>query len=170
MKIVIINGVAEAGKNTFVHIAKKKYKDKYMIFDISSVGGAKEIMQDFFGWNETKSDNDRKCLSNLKDLMIWYDDIPFKDIIRDVGDFKKFGCDLLFIYIREPEEIQKVVDYYKHRCTTLLIQKEQEAVPDNRADQNVEDYEYDYIIENNGTIEDLTISVELFIEDIIGNE
>ena len=41
-----------------------------------------------------------------------------------------------------------------------------EAIESNHADRNVENYEYDYIIENDGTLEQLDTMAKLFVRDI----
>jgi len=50
----------------------------------------------------------------------------------------------------------------------VFIDREQEDVThSNHADMNVECYQYDWYIDNNGTIEDLSDTVEKFIEEVI---
>ena len=42
-----------------------------------------------------------------------------------------------------------------------------ERIISNEADKNVFDYEYDYIIENNGTINDFKEKADTFVENAI---
>jgi hypothetical protein len=59
---------------------------------------------------------------------------------------------IYFVHCREPYEIQKFVDFYNDKCVTILIKKEDRDVPDNMADKNVNNFNYHYIIKNDGSI------------------
>jgi hypothetical protein len=72
------------------------------------------------------------------------------------------NAEFLFIDIREPEEIEK----YKNKfdAITLFIKKDNcEKISSNMSDANVENYDYDYIIENNGNLNDLECKAITFI-------
>lgn len=56
--------------------------------------------------------------------------------------------------VREPEEIQRYVDYLD--AITVLVDRNGH-IPNNHADQNVYDFDYDVIIHNDDTLEDLDI-------------
>jgi len=73
---------------------------------------------------------------------------------------------IYFIDCREPYEIQKFVDKYKKKCITILLKREDREVPDNDADKNVANFNYDFIIENNGNKKDLEKEAIKFIEKI----
>ena len=49
------------------------------------------------------------------------------------------------------------------------IQPRVDEIKSNHADANVENYEYDYIIENDGTLEQLDKMAYLFSEQVIKN-
>jgi len=181
-KIVVINGSGEAGKDTFVmffkeNIYHRKIVDGYIIgdtYNISSVDKVKEIARKM-GWNGTKDNTGRKFLSDLKDIWTEYNDGPFRSIITSVNfhlsksnktPLQKMYDGIFFLHIREPHEIQKIKDFYEDECTTLLIRRHQNDFT-NHADSNVENYEYDYIVENYGTLDDLKKSVDKFINRVI---
>jgi hypothetical protein len=76
---------------------------------------------------------------------------------------------ILFIHCREPEEIKRLVDDFK--CSTLLITNNNiTQVESNHADANVNNYNYDFVIHNDGTLEDLKVEVELFILELFNGE
>ena len=158
-KIVIINGTGGCGKDTFVDICSKYKK----VYNFSSIDSVKEIAR-IIGWNGTKSDKDRKFLSDLKKLTTDYNDFAFNSIKDAINIFNKSNDELMFIHIREPEEIKKVVDKFKVK--TLLIKRQnQELIETNSSDANVEDYNYDYIIINT-TLDEYESKAVNFIKEL----
>jgi imidazole glycerol phosphate synthase subunit HisF len=74
---------------------------------------------------------------------------------------------IMFVHAREPKEIQKLKDRFGEQCITVVVTMAQRThVPDNHADQNVLNYEYDFHIENDGTLEDLSVCAEKFVATI----
>ena len=72
---------------------------------------------------------------------------------------------VFFIHTREPEEIKRFKDDYG--AVTLLIKKN-DVVENfsNTSDKNVDNYEYDFIIENNGTLEELEQKAIDFLKEL----
>lgn len=158
-KIVIINGTGGCGKDTFVDICSKYKK----VYNFSSIDSVKEIAR-IIGWNGSKSDKDRKFLSDLKKLTTDYNDFAFNSIKDAINIFNKSNDELMFIHIREPEEIKKVVDKFKVK--TLLIKRQnQELIETNSSDANVDDYNYDYIIINT-TLDEYENKAVNFIKEL----
>jgi len=160
-KIVVINGPGGCGKDKVIDIAMEILKETYLE-RCSSIDQIKEIAK-LFGWNGQKDDKSRKLLSDLKDMWTEYNDGPFKYI---QGRFESTDSNLFFIHVREPHEIEKIVKSYGNLAVTLLIRRPNTEKFNNHADRGVEDYNYDYIIENNGTLDNLKENVKLFLKDI----
>lgn len=168
MKVIVINGVGRCGKDTFVELFKKEYE--YRCENYSTIDYIKQISADKFGWDGKKNDKSRKFLSDLKKLWTDYNNGPFNNLVDKIKHNEKYFSSknkdiIYFIHCREPEEIQKFVDYYKEKCITLLIERNVD-VPDNYSDNSVYNFNYDYTIENNGTIPELTKKAKLFITKI----
>lgn len=166
--IVIINGSATFGKNTFV----KQMSEMVAVDYISSIDKYKEIATKYFTYNEyDKNDNVRSFLSELKALAIKYFNQPYKDTVTAINDFLESDSpsEILFIDIREPDEIEKIVNVFKSQdIVTLLINNpNKECNTSNTSDENVFDYPYDWIIENDGTIEDLKFKAIKFYNEIL---
>ena len=71
----------------------------------------------------------------------------------------------MFVHIREPEEIQKAKELLGAK--TLLVKNPNvELIKSNDADGRVEEYEYDYTIYNDGTLEDLYDKAFEFVEGL----
>ncbi len=162
-KVFILNGVGTSGKGTFAEFVGKYISThKYSIVDLP-----KEAAK-VLGWDGGKTEKDRKFLSDIMDLSTEYNDSPFRDVLSVVTDFKNnlIEDELLFIDMRDPKDIARAVETFG--AETILIRNPNvEKIQGNHADANVEDYEYDYIIENNGTLEQLDKMAKLFVREII---
>ena len=159
-QIVIINGTGGSGKDTFVEFCQKYGKVK----NFSSIDKVKEIAKQI-GWTGTKTEKDRKFLSDLKRLTTEYNDMAFNSISEAVDKFKSSEDDVMFIHIREPEEILRAAKAFNAK--TLLIKRVGlENISSNYSDANVENYDYDYVIEND-TLENLENSAMEFIHKIV---
>ena len=157
--IIIINGTGGSGKDTFVEFVSKYSK----VMNFSSVDKVKEIAK-IVGWDGSKEEKDRKFLSDLKKLTTEYNDMSFNSIKETVKKFKKSEDEILFIHIREPEEIERTVKTFKGKA--LLVKREGlENITSNYSDANVENYEYDFYIQNT-TLEDLEKKAKEFSEKL----
>jgi len=164
--VFIINGSGGVGKDTFVELVSVELNDKlkrfHTVVNFSSVDKVKEIAREI-GWDGKKSEKDRKFLSDLKILTSEYCDIPFESMKSKVTEFiKDEESNFLFLHIREPEEIARAVKAFGAK-TILVIRNTVKRITSNIADENVFNYNYDYIINNNGTKEDLKRKVKEFI-------
>lgn len=171
MKIICINGYPRSGKDTFVSFC---YEYGSIIQSYSTVDFVKKIAK-ICGWDGVKDLKGRKFLSDLKDILTEYDDIPIKkikekilDLIRPIENLG-YNTDriIFFIHTREPEELQRFKDEFGAK--TLLIQRPsvEDAEQSNHADKEVLNFNYDYVIDNDGTLEDLQKKADSFIIDIL---
>jgi len=167
-KLIVINGSGTSGKDEVVKISRElvaeKKINKLIVKSISSIEAVKNSAL-LFDWDRSKNDKSRRFLSDLKDAWTRYNNGPFNDIKKKVDILQDKFYWLVYIHIREPDEIEKMVDYYDD-VTTLLIKREGVEEFNNHADSEVYEYSYDYIIENNGTLDDLKESVECFLKAI----
>ena len=115
------------------------------------------------GWDGIKRPRDRKFLSDLKDLLTEWNDVPYKKIVeardklQDHLDYLGYDTNkgIIFTYCREPKEIQKFVD--RDNAITVLLRRDavENLEQSNHADANVFNYKYDFVIENNGSLTEL---------------
>lgn len=159
--IVVINGSGGVGKDTFVEFCKEFAKVK----NISSVDKVKEAATVLVGWNGEKDEKSRKLLSDLKELGIEYNDAPFKYITNMVEEFKNSEDELMFIHIREASEIQKCKDSF-NASALLITNKNVAAISTNHSDKNINEFNYDYHVENDGTLEELRKKAKEFVSDL----
>lgn len=170
--VVIINGVGGSGKDTFVHLIKDKLKtiinpspfanDKISIVKNISTIDSVRIAARFLGCDvHEKDDKCRRFLHELKKLSAEYYDIPYQNCRKTIYDG---GYKICFVHCREPEEIKRFVDEFG--AITVLVRRPDIHTPDNSSDMGVENYKYDYVIENDGDYFDLSRKAVKFIHDI----
>lgn len=157
-QVIIINGTGGSGKDTFVRFCSEFAK----VTNISSVDRVKEAAKILVGWNGEKNEKARKLLVDLKQLSIKYNDYPTKYIQEQYKIFEKNDSQYLFIHIREIEEIEKIKKLLNAK-TLLVLNPRVALITSNSSDANVYKYEYDYKIENSGSLEDLKQKAKEFI-------
>lgn len=159
-KILIINGSGGVGKDTFVNALR----DFAEVTHISIVEPTKNLAKQI-GWNGGKSEHDRKFLSDLKMLIDDYNDYNYgyiSNIVRNYLDTPSDGINLLCIDMRERPQIERAKEEFG--AETVLVKRDSvQHITSNVADAGVFNMEYNYIIENDGTIEDLTRVAKSFV-------
>lgn len=160
--VIVLNGYGGVGKGEFVKLLSKHCNLKY----ISIIDKIKHIATQV-NWDKGKKQEDRQFLSDLKIIVDKYNDYNFQYVYNeasnffcDIGVYK--GCNLLVIDMREPCDITRFVNLLPFTIT-CLIKRDKIKQPNNIADKSVFDYSYDYIIENNGSKEDLEKEAITFI-------
>lgn len=167
---IVVNGKGGSGKDTICDIVGKHYRVKN-VSSITIIKKAAEVL----GWDGGKKPEDRKFLSDLKRLSNGYNGMPFWDVAREYGLFCKDGREeVLFVHIREPEEIAAFCTYVKNDgrsdITTLLIKSARSDMSfGNMSDDGVDEYPYDHVFCNNCTLEELDERfMEFFEGEILG--
>lgn len=162
-KVFVLNGGAGVGKDTFCQFLSEHIS----VYHYSSVTEVKKIARKC-GWNGIKTEEDRRFLSDLKNLLTEYSDKPFNDMCEIYENFKqdKIPASVLIFDIREPDEIEKAVKKFKAK-TILVENKNVKPITSNMADAGVNNYIYDYIIENNGTLAEFADSVKFWFDTFI---
>ena len=161
-KIFIVNGKPRAGKDTFAELLGKHCR----VFKYSSVDKVKQIAAKC-GWDGSKMDKDRRFLAELKRITTEYNDMSYDDVAEKVAYFLKTDFfDVMLIDIREPEEIDRAIEGFGAEAV-FIVNKNVPAVTTNSSDRDVELFEYDHIVLNNGTLEDFEETVKEFYNRIV---
>ena len=150
--VLVINGQGGVGKDALCDIAKKHFK----VRNISSITPIKEIAK-MCGWDGTKDDRSRKFLADLKQLSVEYNDYPTLWALEQYKEFLTTDEEIMFVHIREPEEIRKFVDKTEGEAKTLLVRagdRIKRGAFGNSADDLVENYNYDLYFMNDKTLEE----------------
>ena len=177
-QIIILNGTGGSGKDTFINLCSK-YASCMSISSVDKVYEAASLM----GWPRTKTDKDRKLLAAINRALEEYDDIPFKDCCALINDFllsfqnryepmtdtyEKNDTDFIFLDVRSPEIIDRFKERYNNVYTVLVDNgKLTDSTPE---DLNVNNYDYDYTINNKGTLCDLEQQAHDFVTYILNQE
>jgi len=165
---IIINGVGGCGKDTLIELLSKYKKVK----NISSITPVKEIAK-YCGWEGEKTDEARKFLSDLKRVLTEYNEFPMQYLLKEQQDFLNDENEVLFVHIREPQEIEKFKKASKTKTLTLLIMPREELknkVYGNSSDDDVLKYKYDLIFRNDKPLDIVENEFLKFIEENVLNE
>lgn len=167
MIVFVINGRGGAGKDQFVKYFTE-FAGEDFVLNISTVDYIKEIASSL-GWDGIKDNLSRKYLSDLKDMATYWGDIPFNDVYKKTQWFDYTLKSLqgnqlgfVFIHCREPKEIQRIKEKFDYDVYTILIRRDMLKFYGNHADDEVENYTYDFTINNFGTLEELRTAAEKF--------
>lgn len=187
-KVVIINGKPQSGKDTFC-----KYAQGYCDDDesantliISSVDPLKEMLTQL-GWDGTKTDKIRDMLMDMKQLWVQNQDGPTMFLFNNILEFHK-ACtgedNIVFVHIREPEEIKKLVNALTgfesmgiDVISLLVIREGGEDTPNQPAETRRSDnealinsYEYDVTINNDEDLIKLQELAAEFVDKLLEDE
>lgn len=163
MKIIVVNGLPHSGKSTFENYCLKHNRDGGAC--ISSIDFVKYLANKC-GWTGEKTPETRKFLSDLKSLLTNspFGNVPQKAVLDEIDTLSLDAPNrfMIFVDIREPEQIQDFVE--KTGATTIKIERDEGTdIISNTSDANVDDYKYDYVIKNNGTLEQLELAARDFL-------
>lgn len=171
MKIYVINGAPCSGKTTFEKMVTQILGTSFC-YTYSTIDFVKGLAKQC-GWDGTKDLKNRKFLSDLKDLLTEWDDVPFKRVKDFVSmvedDFDRYDVDssraAIFIDCREPAEIKKLCD--RLGAQSLLIRRAsvESNETSNHADAEVMNYDYDIVIPNQGSLQDLAAAAIEFVKN-----
>ncbi len=164
--IVVVNGKGGVGKDSFCDAVASESAS--VVKHISSITPIKNLARQA-GWLGGKELKDRKFLSDLKALLCDYNNYPTMYCVEESRRFEVENRDgILFIDIREPEEIKKFVEATNHKAITLLIKRDEvdKNVYGNASDDNVNNYDYDYVYYNNTGLDELPQSAIAFMNEV----
>lgn len=174
--VVIINGAPKSGKDTFVRQCRD-IDEQFNVTNLSLADHYKEYMVKNMGWDRRKTKEARNLLAAL----IEYDwshnkcknvIVEMCNAIRQKAEHKN-KINVTFIHCRQPYIISHIIDkctvaLYGVEVHTLLVSRALTEFPTNDADRCVNDYNYDHVVYNDGTVEDLHDRAVNYMMDFIG--
>ena len=177
-KVILVSAKARHGKDTVAELMKNNLESKgerVLICHYADL--LKYICKTFFDWNGVKDDKGRTILQH-----VGTDVIRIKNHAPDY--WVDFIANLLWMFYDEwdyilipdtrfPNELERMIDNFsKERIVSLRINRpnfnsgmtqEQLNHPSECA---LDNYDFDYYIENNGTLEDLQLKVKDLLDNI----
>ena len=166
--VIVINGQGGVGKDTLCELAAKHFKVK----NISSITPIKELAARC-GWGGEKDDKARKFLSDLKKVLVEYNDYPTVWAKGEYESFLTSDEQIMFVHIREGEEIKKFVDATEGKAKTLLVRggaRMTKSNYGNASDDLVEQYDYDYYYVNEKDLDTAEREFSELLENIIARK
>jgi len=176
MKVIIINGFPQAGKDTFVELCKGCIDEVYpdtsgsvVIRELWASTPAKMALK-YMGWDgKTKTPEIRDALCLLKALSESLFDWTMEYLKREMAhvELRHPTVDVVVIHCREPELIARLKKEFN--AITLFIQRDScVKYHTNSSDNNVCNYSYDYIVNNNSTIQKLERVAKSWMKEVLG--
>ena len=168
MLMIVINGSAGVGKDTFIRYFD--YNTDLIVENVSTIDPIKSAMWTL-GWNGEKTERSRLMMVEMKQLWIKHYNGCF-EFVSHIYNTYQDRKDIVFVHCREPIEIEKIVNGLDNVKTLLIKNNTGLAIPyKNGADNIVDEYSaYDYIINNNGNLDDLEKAAIKFVNDLKENK
>lgn len=162
--VIVINGKGGVGKDAFCDAAALHFP----VRNVSAITPVKEIAG-YCGWHGEKDLKSRKFLADLKQLLVDYNGLPNAYLEGEYRSFLEGDELILFVHIREAEQIADFLRRISTPKATLLIRSRrlEDAHYGNAADDLAETFPYDYTFHNDGTLEALPAAAEQFLTDIL---
>lgn len=166
--VVILNGVGRSGKGTVYEDMNKLLPGVWY----SWVEKVRTMLRENGVDVDNKTPEMRRLLAGVcsafDEMDLNFNDV--KRVILDVENWKYDQKRTAYIDIRDPKNIDKIKKFCKALgidCFTVYVKRDVEC-PDNAADiaASNTDYKYDYVIDNNGTLEELEAKCEKIIHEI----
>lgn len=164
-QVFVLNGSPTSGKNTFVEMLPCE-SAHYSYVDFT------RDMLDYKGIDyKAKTGKERILLESINNALEEFDDIPFKDCCDLTKDFLggSLECEYLFVDIRKPKNIKRFLNEFKGARAVYVDNKKPISFV-TVSDSQVADYEYDFYIDNSGSLEDLQREADRFISEIRGDK
>ena len=161
---LVINGRGGVGKDTLCDVAATRYR----VRNVSSITPIKQLAT-VCGWGGEKTDKARRFLSELKRITAEYNEYPTRWVTEEYRAFLESDEEILFVHIREGEEIKKFVDATGGEARTLLIRAEARLgahTYGNASDDLVEQYPYDYCFSNDDAPTEAAERFLAFLADV----
>lgn len=178
MNVFIVNGKGGSGKDAFesfvIEYAKNLHYAAAPVLKLSIIDYVKDIAE-YAGWDGGKTLADRQFLHNLKKILTQWNDSPMKEIYHSVQDIQYHeGNNItIFIDMREPIDIARFANICKDNnwnFKSVIIKRDDvdNLHYGNDADDDVFNYNYDIVIENNSDLNELKLSAETFYNSYVG--
>jgi len=173
--IILISGKAESGKNLVGDILQKHLSNTL----IAAFGDyVKYVCQNYLGWDGVKNQEGRHFIQHWGTDIIRKENPDFWAIVLSELHFALRNNFDYFIVpdVRFLNEIEQEKIIFGNKVITLkIVRPNHESIlteeqKNHISETGLDNYEFDYVIVNDGTIEDLEKKVEMFIERFIKDD
>jgi len=159
--VIIVNGKPESGKSYLCD----KFIKRQLDLEIDGKSSLKSIMytpidrikrcaKNYFGWNGDKDIDSRSMLADLYQFDIDHNNETFKDMVKFINACNENKYEIIFVNIRNIDQITLLQETLKNdgyyvRTMYIYTDSKDSIIYDNKADDNVEHFDYDIIFKNN---------------------
>lgn len=186
MKIIMISGKSQSGKDTIANIITQTLQKKdYNILTIHFADLVKFYATRYFNWNGNKDENGRALLQKIGTTIMrerW--PTYWAEIIAKFID--ALGDDIFFDYVIIPDwrfinEFETVYDYaqlFHQKVITIRVNRyNEDGTPywnsqmtleqrQHISECELDNFNFEWIISNRGTLDDLQDSAKVILESI----
>ena len=171
--IYLVGGKARSGKDTISDFMQKELEKSGKKICRLQVGTyIKFYAQKYFGWDGREETKPRELLITLGTDIIRNqidENFHINRLIEDIKVLSHFFDYFIVSDIRFPVEIEKVKENYSDVVTIKMIRESDELTEEqkkNRTETALDNYDnFDYVIDNNKSLEDLELKVKEIIAE-----
>ncbi|MEG1146637.1 MAG: hypothetical protein RSE21_04320 [Bacilli bacterium] len=169
-KIFIISGKAGSGKNTVAKIIAEQKKNT---INLAYATPLKEYAKKISSWDGTEETKPRELIQNLGVELIKTkidNKMLIKRITEDIKVYSYFFECITISDARFPEEIEEIEENFEN-TTSIRVNRKRDHLTEKEKKHSTEtamnDYnKYDFIIDNNNTLEELKKKVLEVIKNV----
>ena len=178
-KVILISGKARHGKDTFAEILEEKlYQRGYSTVVDRFAKYIKGYLKDYYKWDGvTKSEEVRQKLQILGTDII-KEKLNYKCFhsLRLSQDFSIVQDDFDYFLVadaRFEDEILVMKSMFPNKVISVRIERDNitggltKEQLQHKSETALDNFKFDVVIKNNGTLEDLSKEVDKFIEQIL---
>lgn len=178
--LILISGKARHGKDQLSQYIIEQFKlENKKVIQFAYGDYLKEIAERYFGWNGEKDEQGRQLIQYIgTDLVrkklnmpnFWVNHIV--NLVRIIEDLYDY---VIITDCRFPNEIKIPKDIFKDNAISIRVHRNDFKSPLTREQQShlseiaLDDYAFDYYIDNNSTLQDLKYKTSQFINDLKTN-
>ena len=172
MQIIMICGKARSGKDTLADYLIKGLENK-KVCRIQISQYIKYYAMKYFGWDGKDETKPRDLFNKLGTEIIRNkidQNFHINRLLEDIEVLSYFYDTFIVSDVRFPVEIEKVKEKYNN-VITIKMQRDNNELTENQkkeiSETALDNYkDYDYIIDNNGTLEELENKAKDLLEKI----
>lgn len=159
-RIILISGKAESGKDTLANILAEYSTSRTMIIHYADI--LKYVAEKYWGWNGLKDEAGRSLLQQVGSIIRERNpDYMINTVIQMIHIHKPIFDIFIVPDVRMPREITDIVQVYTDiridvvRVKTVRENSLTEEQRGHITETALDNYDFPYIIDNNGSLEDL---------------
>lgn len=171
MKIYLLSGKARSGKGTIANIIKEYYGNKCI--ELMFAQTIKRYAKDYFGWDGSDETKPRELLQHMGTEVIRVKlnnpNFHLNRVHEDIDILKNYFDYFIISDCRFPNEANLSKNKFKDECVLIRVERDYTNLTENQqqhsSEMALDNYnKFDYIVENNKTIDDLKEKIIHIIE------